>query len=284
MPSAAELKRTFQDGWNIPARVDNYVRNVAEGEFRPGESLQAWRGCLENALSATGRLKILDVGTGPGVFACLYAQMGHECTGLDFSQRMLGEARRRRGVGAGLLVCLRRRGGAAVSGRGVRRGLQPALAFQPAAARRGRPAVGANSETRRKADPDRRRARRTAGRVAWRSRPPRPGLVVGALARLGASRLEAHRRLPQGGLAVSAVPAWRRGHPGRHGGGGTRGDSLHSDGRHFLRPAKEVLLAEKAAMVRRPAFHSRGSQAVTVLTGWPKRPVMSCENHLIDAP
>ena len=28
--SARELKQIFQDGWNIPARVDNYLRNVAE--------------------------------------------------------------------------------------------------------------------------------------------------------------------------------------------------------------------------------------------------------------
>jgi SAM-dependent methyltransferase len=94
MRSAADLKRIFQEGWNIPARVDNYVRNVAEGEFREGPTAQAWRTTLETALSAAGRLKVLDVGTGPGVFACLYARMGHECVGLDFSNRMLAAARR----------------------------------------------------------------------------------------------------------------------------------------------------------------------------------------------
>jgi SAM-dependent methyltransferase len=93
MRSAADLKRIFQEGWNIPARVDNYVRTVAEGEFRDGATAQAWRSALETALSAAGRLKVLDVGTGPGVFACLYAQMGHECIGLDFSNRMLAAAR-----------------------------------------------------------------------------------------------------------------------------------------------------------------------------------------------
>ena len=38
-------------------------------------------------------------------------------------------------------------------------------------------------------------------------RAPALGWSLGCTARLGASRLEAHRRLPQGGLAVSAVPA-----------------------------------------------------------------------------
>ena len=95
MQSAVELKAIFQDGWNIPQRVENYVRHVAQGEFQDAASLQAWRQCLGPLLPAAGRLKILDVGTGPGVFACLYSQMGHQCTGLDFSNRMLGEARRR---------------------------------------------------------------------------------------------------------------------------------------------------------------------------------------------
>jgi ubiquinone/menaquinone biosynthesis C-methylase UbiE len=74
--------------------VDNYVRNVAEGEFREGATAHAWRAALETALSAAGRLRVLDVGTGPGVFACLYALMGHESVGLDFSRRMLAAARR----------------------------------------------------------------------------------------------------------------------------------------------------------------------------------------------
>ncbi len=40
-------------------------------------------------------MKVLDVGTGPGIFACLYAQLGHESYGLDFSESMLAVARQR---------------------------------------------------------------------------------------------------------------------------------------------------------------------------------------------
>ena len=94
MSSVGELKSIFQNGWNIPARVNNYVRSVAQGEFQDPDSLGAWRRCLETALPAGLRLRILDVGTGPGVFACLYAQMGHQCVGLDFSKSMLAEANR----------------------------------------------------------------------------------------------------------------------------------------------------------------------------------------------
>jgi ubiquinone/menaquinone biosynthesis C-methylase UbiE len=93
MRSATELKLIFQEGWNNPARIENYVRNVAE--FTQGESHLAWRRALGEAFHAPGRLKILDVGTGPGIFACLYSQMGHECVGFDFSESMLAVARRR---------------------------------------------------------------------------------------------------------------------------------------------------------------------------------------------
>lgn len=93
MRSASELKEIFQAGWNIPARIDNYVHHIEE--FTAGETHVAWRETLARALATDGRLRILDVGTGPGIFACLYAQMGHEAVGLDFSERMLGVARQR---------------------------------------------------------------------------------------------------------------------------------------------------------------------------------------------
>ena len=94
MRSATELKHIFQDGWNIPARVENYTRGIAE--FTEGETHIAWRETLAVALGTQDRLKVLDVGTGPGIFACLYSQMGHDATGLDFSERMLGVARQRK--------------------------------------------------------------------------------------------------------------------------------------------------------------------------------------------
>ncbi|HEX3598631.1 MAG TPA: methyltransferase domain-containing protein [Lacipirellulaceae bacterium] len=93
MRSATELKQIFQRGWNIPARVENYVRQSSE--FTEGERYRAWRNALGTALGSTGPLKVLDVGTGPAFFACLYAQMGHRATGLDFSERMLAVARSR---------------------------------------------------------------------------------------------------------------------------------------------------------------------------------------------
>lgn len=92
MRSADELKQIFQEGWNIETRINNYVRNVAE--FTEGACCQAWHDTLDAALANHSGLHVLDVGTGPGIFACLYARMGHRCVGLDFSKRMLSEARR----------------------------------------------------------------------------------------------------------------------------------------------------------------------------------------------
>ena len=93
--SCTELKEIFHEGWNHPGRVDNCVCNTAEKEFAPGKRCEAWLRVLATTLATERRLKVLDVGTGPGIFACLYAQLGHDCTGLDFSERMVAAARER---------------------------------------------------------------------------------------------------------------------------------------------------------------------------------------------
>lgn len=93
MKTVDELKTIFQEGWNIPERVENYARGVRE--FSEGDTHVAWLKTLSDAAGSSGRLEVLDVGTGPGIYACLYAQMGHHATGLDFSERMLSVARER---------------------------------------------------------------------------------------------------------------------------------------------------------------------------------------------
>ena len=42
---------------------------------------------------ADGRMDILDVGSGLGVFATLLALEGHHVIGIDISEKMLDEAR-----------------------------------------------------------------------------------------------------------------------------------------------------------------------------------------------
>lgn len=48
MRSATELKQIIQAGWNVPSRVENYARGVAE--FTAGETHEAWRTTLAAAL------------------------------------------------------------------------------------------------------------------------------------------------------------------------------------------------------------------------------------------
>ena len=53
-----------------------------------------WKQIFENSLSSSESLKVLDVGTGAGFLALLFAEMGHKVTGVDLSAGMLEKAKR----------------------------------------------------------------------------------------------------------------------------------------------------------------------------------------------
>lgn len=52
----------------------------------------AWKDVLTMALG-TERRSVLDVGTGPGDIAIYLAEIGHDVTGVDFSEDMLRRAK-----------------------------------------------------------------------------------------------------------------------------------------------------------------------------------------------
>lgn len=54
---------------------------------------QAWTGLILQNAGREGKLKILDVGTGPGFFAIIMSLQGHDVTAIDCTQAMLDEAR-----------------------------------------------------------------------------------------------------------------------------------------------------------------------------------------------
>lgn len=59
-----------------------------------GSDAASWQKLICCHLPAQRRLRILDVGTGAGFFAVLFARMGHMVTGIDMSAGMIHEAQK----------------------------------------------------------------------------------------------------------------------------------------------------------------------------------------------
>lgn len=81
------LKKTIAEYWSKTSA--GYNKAVWNRDVRKGKG--AWLSLFERLLGS-GKLEILDVGTGPGVMAALLAELGHRVTGIDISQEMLNKA------------------------------------------------------------------------------------------------------------------------------------------------------------------------------------------------
>ena len=82
----------------IKHRVAHYWSHRAEGfetqrlrEFE-SEKKDRWLAEFARYLPQGRPLRILDVGTGTGFFACLLAEQGHETTGIDLTPEMIDHA------------------------------------------------------------------------------------------------------------------------------------------------------------------------------------------------
>lgn len=83
------LTESIKNGWEISAQ--GYSKNIVADDFEePGRSV--WTNLILEKAPYDGKLNILDVGTGPGVFAVLLSMAGHQVTGIDISPNMLKEA------------------------------------------------------------------------------------------------------------------------------------------------------------------------------------------------
>lgn len=88
----------------IKERVVRYWSRRAEGfeEQRlreyDSEKHDRWLTEFDRYLPQREHLRILDVGTGTGFFACLLAARGHYVTGIDLSAEMIGHAEHMAGV------------------------------------------------------------------------------------------------------------------------------------------------------------------------------------------
>lgn len=70
-------------------RSDSYKNGVNGFEK---EERDIWENILQSYLDGQENLKVLDIGTGVGFLALLFAEMGHEVTAVDISEDMLGKA------------------------------------------------------------------------------------------------------------------------------------------------------------------------------------------------
>lgn len=76
-------------------RAPSYTVDVKTNIAHGGREM--WRNALANHLPEGDCLRILDIGTGPGFFAILLTEMGHQVTAADYTPAMLEEARRNAG-------------------------------------------------------------------------------------------------------------------------------------------------------------------------------------------
>jgi ubiquinone/menaquinone biosynthesis C-methylase UbiE len=83
-----DCKEVIANYWNF--RASTYTNGINSFDE---EERTVWKKALEDAVPFNKRLKILDVGTGTGFLALLFAEMGHEVTAIDLSDGMLERAK-----------------------------------------------------------------------------------------------------------------------------------------------------------------------------------------------
>ena len=84
------LQERITHGWQVSA--EGYSKRIVADDFElPGR--QVWTDAILCKAPREGVLDILDVGTGPGVFATILSMAGHHLCGIDISSNMLDQAR-----------------------------------------------------------------------------------------------------------------------------------------------------------------------------------------------
>jgi ubiquinone/menaquinone biosynthesis C-methylase UbiE len=84
-----ELKEAVREKWDESSQsYDSYHGHGIKSQLER----DAWKQALKNVLPKS-KLKVLDVGCGTGEMSLLLAEMGHQVTGIDLSEKMLQKAR-----------------------------------------------------------------------------------------------------------------------------------------------------------------------------------------------
>lgn len=82
------IEKSIETYWDN--RADTYSEHVQQE--MASRKKQAWASLIKQYTQEQGVLKVLDVGTGPGFFAILLAELGHDVTAVDASEEMLRQA------------------------------------------------------------------------------------------------------------------------------------------------------------------------------------------------
>lgn len=84
-----EVKSAIRSKWDVSSQ--KYDTHSAHG-IKTTQERDAWKRFLGQALPGSG-LDVLDVGCGTGEMSLVLAEMGHNVTGIDLSEKMLARAR-----------------------------------------------------------------------------------------------------------------------------------------------------------------------------------------------
>ena len=93
MADITRLKAGFRHRWNHPDRVEGWRSSGLNAEFNDPSCRRVWIDALRRAMAGAPFRDALDVGTGPGTIAQLWAEIGCRSTGLDFAPGMLEDGR-----------------------------------------------------------------------------------------------------------------------------------------------------------------------------------------------
>ena len=75
----------IKEFWEGEAQIyDEAIKEELKGKFAP-----QWKKLILDNSPKADRLKVLDIGTGPGFFPVLLAQEGHDVTGIDVTENMI---------------------------------------------------------------------------------------------------------------------------------------------------------------------------------------------------